>query len=169
MRKEVTQFCEEIKFDFILFLYNKKTSYPYCCKLSADLITSFLQMVYDQKFQYICTTSKRYNHAWTYYRDEKEEFIIDFTELQYKVNADICKNIKDNKYNDIELSEIIQNEKVVFDPENTYMYLTYDFMQPKEQNCYGLIKGKKMELTKKCFMEYLLSKYEYVNNKTVYY
>lgn len=169
MRSTITKFCEEIKIDFILFLYHKKISFPYCCKLSADLLTSFFQMVYDEKFQYICTTRpKVYNHAWTYYSDESEEFIIDFTELQYKSKGDTCKNIKENKYSDIELSEIIRDLQVVFDPEETYMFMTYDFMYPKEQNCYGL-NGRKMELTKKCFMEYLQSKYEDVYNKTEYY
>lgn len=170
MRSKITQFCEEIKVDFTLFLYHKRINFPFCCKLSADMITSFFQMVYDERFQYICTTNQRaYNHAWTYYRDEVGEFIIDFTELQFKLNADICKNIKDNKYNDMELSEIIRDSKVVFDTEETYMYVTYDFMQPKKQTCYGLIKGRKMELTKKCFIEYLQSKYENVYNKTEYY
>ena len=167
MRKEITEFCEDIKMDFSLFLYHKKISYPYCCRLSADLITSFLQMVYDKKFEYICTTGNRYNHAWTYYCDEKEKFIIDLTEFQHK-NPEISKKLINNELSDQELLAFIKDEQVVFNPEDTYMYICYDLMPPKTQRCHGLIDNCRMELNKECFMEYLQLKFDDVNDKTNY-
>lgn len=174
IRKEVTEFCEEIKMDFSLFLYHKKIGYPYCCKLSADLITSFLKMVYNKNFEYICTTGRGYNHAWTYYCDENEEFIIDFTEFQHKKSEnkkplEINKKLSKNFLLDKEVIAFIKDEQVVFNPEETYMYLCYDFMAPNIQTCYGLIDNCKMELNKECFMKYLQLKFDYVYNKTDYY
>lgn len=167
MRKEITEFCDEIKKDFSLFLYHKKIKYPYCCKVSADLISSFLQMVYDGNFKYICTTGRGYNHAWTLYNDGEEEFIIDFTDFQH-TKKEISKRLEYNEVSDKELLEFIQGEKVVFDKKETYMYLTYLFMPPEEQTCNGLIDGCKMELNKKCFIEYLQFKYDDVYNNTDY-
>ena len=158
MRKKIIKFCEEIKVDFSLFLYHKNIAYPYCCKHSADLISSFLQRVYGENFQYICTTGKGFNHAWTSYCDKNDKFIIDFTDFQH-TNSVISKKLMNNEFSD----------KVVFDPEDTYMYACYNILPPKTQNCYGLINNCKMELNKKCFMEYLELKFDDVNNNTNYY
>lgn len=168
MRKKIIEFCEEIKVDFSLFLYHKNIAYPYCCKHSADLISSFLQMVYGENFQYICTTGKGFNHAWTSYCDKNDKFIIDFTDFQH-TNSVISKKLMNNEFSDKELVEFIKNQEVVFDPEDTYMYACYNILPPKTQNCYGLINNCKMELNKKCFMEYLELKFDDVNNNTNYY
>lgn len=58
MRRKIERFCNDIKVDYCLYLYEKGDSlnFPYCCKLSADLITSYLKMICSDKFQYICTT-----------------------------------------------------------------------------------------------------------------
>lgn len=174
IRKEVTEFCEEIKMDFSLFLYHKKIKYPYCCKLSADLITSFLKMVYNKNFEYICTVSKWRNHAWTYYCDENEEFIIDFTEFQHKKSENnkplkIIEKLSNNELSDKEVVAFIKDEQIVFNPKDTYMYLCYDFMQPKIQKCHGLINDCKMKLNKECFRKYLQLKFDYVYDQTNYY
>lgn len=104
MIKEISEFCEEIKVDYSLFLYNYKVTskyrpiancpikkefleFPFCCKVSADIITSFLQMIYGEYFQYYCTKII-FPHGWTEYRSKEEHFIIDFTNFQFKMSDD---------------------------------------------------------------------------------
>ncbi len=125
-------------------------------------------MACSDNFKYICTTrNKAYNHAWTYYEDGQEEFIIDFTNLQY-TNKD-ANRMKNREISIQEFKNIIEKEKVVFNPEETYMYATYDFMHPKEQKCYGIMEKFEGELSKKSFMEYLERYYDKVFDKTSYY
>lgn len=170
MRNEIEKFCEEIKLDYFIYLYKKgnSLSFPKCCKLSADIITSFLKIVCNDRFKYICTTRENaYNHAWTYYKDQLEEFIIDFTNLQYTNSS--SELIRQGKLSVEELRDILEKEKVVFNPEDTYMYLTYDWMYPKEQKCFGILENFNGILSKSCFMEYLEQTYDIVFDKTVYY
>ena len=167
MRKQIEKFCEEIKEDYILFLYNKeKPNYPYCCKLSADIITSYLNMVLGNNFKYICTTSpKYYNHAWTYYNDE-EEFIIDFTEIQF--SSDFYRKNKREDINIDELKKLIKKQQIVFDVEESHYIAFCEMLWPKEQKCYGIIKDFKGELNKFDFMAYLELVYDQVFEKTIY-
>lgn len=169
MRKEIEKFCDDIKEEYCLYLYNKgsKLAFPYCCKLSADLITSFLKMVCSDKFQYICTTNYRvYNHAWTYYVDGQEAFIIDFTQFQF-TNIE-SKKMKDRSIEIERFKKIIEKEQIVFNPEETYMYIIYDWMFPKEQKCFGVLEEFEGKLNKKSFMEYLEKVYDIVYENTVY-
>lgn len=171
MRKRIEAFCNEIKEEYGLYLYNKgaELNFPYCCKLSADLITSFLKMACSDKFHYICTTQKGvYNHAWTYYKDEKEEFIIDFTNFQF-TNDNSSKRIQNGEVSIEEFIEIISNEQVVFDVEETYMHIMYNIMLPKEHKCYGLCGEIDVELNKGSFMRYLERNYDFVFENTAYY
>lgn len=171
MRKKIEAFCNEIKEEYGLYLYNKgaELDFPYCCKLSADLITSFLKMACGDKFQYICTTREgAYNHAWTYYNDEKEEFVIDFTQFQF-TNSNSSKRIKNGEVSIEEFREIINKEQVVFDADETYMYAISDIMIPREQKCYGLCEGLDVELSKRSFMRYLEKNYDFVFENTIYY
>lgn len=167
IRKIIEDFCDEIKEDYCLFLYNKgnEISYPFCCRLSADIITSFLKMVYSDKFQYISTTNPRaYNHAWTYYNDGEEKFIVDFTQIQF---CQDCTRIKELNVSITELKQIIKNQQIVFNVEDNYMF-GLDFMMPKEQKCFGILYNFKGSLNKKDFMKYLKDSYNVVNENTNY-
>lgn len=167
IRKVIENFCDEIKEDYCLFLYNKGNEilYPYCCRLSADIITSFLKRVCSDKFQYISTTRPRvYNHAWTYYNDGEEEFIVDFTQIQYRQD---CTRIKDRSVSIAELKQIVENQQIVFNVEDNYMF-GLDYMMPKEQKCFGLFYDFKGCLNKKDFIRYLKDNYNVVNENTNY-
>ncbi|MBQ2882724.1 MAG: hypothetical protein IJE43_02970 [Alphaproteobacteria bacterium] len=170
MREKIEKFCNDIKEEYFMYLYNKGESinFPYCCKLSADLITSFFKMVCSNNFKYMCTTRERaYNHAWTYYNDGKEEFIIDFTNLQY--TNDNIKHIERSEVSVEKFRQIVSKEQVVFSPEETYMYLVYELMHPKEQKCNGILEDFEGVLNKDCFMEYLEINYDNVFENTNYY
>lgn len=64
---------------------------------------------------------------------------------------------------------ILVKEKVVFDPEETYMYITYNWMYPKEQKCFGILEKFSGSLSKNSFMEYLEQSYDIVFDKTNYF
>ena len=169
MRKEIEKFCTEIKETYCLFLFDKgkEVAFPYCCKLSADLVTSYLKMVCSDKFQYISTTNSRaYNHAWTYYCDEKERFIIDFTQFQF-TQVDISKRIKARDISIEEFKSFIDKERVVLDQEENYMY-GLDFMNPKIQKCYGMLNEFQGKLNKSDFLRFLELRYKSVFERTSY-
>lgn len=171
MRKEIEKFCDDIKEEYCLYLYEKgdELNFPYCCKLSADLLTSYLKMVCSDKFQYICTTNEKcYNHAWTYYNDGEEEFIIDFTNFQF-TNVEAAGRMKKHEISASEFKQIIKGERVVFNPDDTYMYMTYDWMYPKEQECYGIIDDFDGKLDKEYFFVFLRQIFDTVFVNTVYY
>ena len=168
MRDEIEKFCDDIKVEYCLYMYVKDSRFPYCCKLSADLITSFLKIVCSDNFQYICTTKECvYNHAWTYYKDEVEEFIIDFANIQFK-NSKLSYTIKIKDISIEEFKKVIYEETVVFNPQETYMYGMYDEMIPKKQNCYGIIDNFTGGLNKNDFMKFLEKSYDVAYNNTSY-
>lgn len=169
MRKEIELFCEKIKEDFCLYLYKKDCAFPFCCKLSADIITSFLTMAFGGNFHYICTTCKGvHNHAWTLYESSEEKFIISFTELQY-IDTKMSEKIRNKKIDDKTFKDIIKNINVVFDEEEGYIWKLYYIMQPKEQECIGLVQETNVKLDKECFMDYLDRVYDNVYENTDYY
>lgn len=171
MREKIEKFCENIKEEYCLYLYEKGEDiiFPYCCKLSADIITSYLKVICSDKFQYICTTrEKAYNHAWTLYDDEKEKFIIDFTQLQY-TNEKVARKMSEHKFANEDFKQIIKMEKVVFNIEETYMYECYNYMYPKEHKCHGIIRNFNGELCKEDFLAYLEKIYNTIFLKTQYY
>lgn len=171
MREEIERFCNDIKVEYCLFLYEKgdDISFPYCCRLSADLITSYLKMVCSEKFQYIGTTNRKlYNHAWTLYDDGEENFIIDFTHLQY-TNEKNARRMKEHKFLNFDFEKIIKMEKVVFNSKEICMYGCDEYMYPKKQKCYGIINGFRGQMCKDNFFLYLKKSYNVVYSNTEYY
>lgn len=168
MREKTEKFCNDIKEEFCLYLYNKDIGFPYCCKLSADIITSFLKMACSDSFQYICTTNpKAYNHAWTYYKDGKDEFIVDFSNFQYS-NSKVSQEMKNKNMSIQEFKKIVHEEVVVFNPEETFMFKAYGFMNPQRQKCFGLINGYSAELNRGDFMKYLILIFDKIFDNTSY-
>lgn len=170
MREKIEMFCEEIKNDFCSFLYHKKISFPYCCRHSADLVTSYLRMLYGDNFKYIGTTNPQiYNHAWTEYFDPEieEHFIVDFTEFQH-TDCDVAVRLKENKLEQSALEEFIKTQKVVYNPSEVYMYGIEDVTKPVIHECYGMDESKKWELSKCDFMEYVKINFAKVHEKTEY-
>lgn len=170
MREKIEIFCEDIKIDFCLFLYRKKISFPYCCRYSGDLITSYFRMLYGDNFKYIATTNPDlYNHAWTEYSDPetKEHFIVDFTEFQH-TDCDVAVQLKENKLEKDALEKFIKAQKVVYNPEEVYVHGEDDITRPVVQKCYGMDDNKKWELSNHSFMEYVEKNFDKVHEKTKY-
>lgn len=170
MQEKIEEFCEEIKMDYFLFLYNyKKIGYlefPFCCKVSADIISSFMQLNFGDKFQYKCTTRGMVPHGWTEYQYEDERFIIDFTRFQFELNDLEKKEWRERKMSDSKIKERLKN----FNP--VQKDAEYDGLEkivlPKRQKCIGLKSNLKVKFTKKSFFEYLKKIIDHVYLNTDY-
>lgn len=92
MNKELDDFLQAIKEDYCWSLYSyeyidiesscekkKRATFPFCCKLSAQLVSSFLYANYSDKTECIYATGRGFGHAWTVC----ENTIIDYTEMQF--------------------------------------------------------------------------------------
>lgn len=168
MRQEIEKFCNDIKVDYCWYLYSKgeKILFPYCCKVSADIVTSFLNMVCSNKFLYICTTFiGAINHAWTIYDDGNESFIIDFTRLQHTNGSD-SDRMKKHDVDEYEFKAIIEKQEVIFD-KKTYE-TEYNWMQPKEQKCIGVKDNFDGKLNYKDFMSFLRKNCDAIAQNTHY-
>lgn len=181
IRNKIENFCEDILEDYCLYLYNKEfgkringqpiySNFPYCCKLSADIITSYLNLYFGPIFKYICTTNRKiYNHAWTLYEGKNERFIIDFTDFQHKMSSEIEIKFKEHMISKEELIREIKKNKVVVNEEQSYCYAVYDIMIPKEQISIGSsFTDYKAEFNKNDFMKFLKLVSEEVYDKTSY-
>lgn len=164
MREVIEDFCDEIKVDYSLFLYNHKVpckygnkkeylEFPFCCKVSANIITSFLQMNFGEDFRYMCTTRGIVPHGWTVYNNRDEYFIIDFTNFQFDMSDDEKIMWRKREKTKKQIIDVIQHHHPVQD------YSIYDEIKdivlPKERKCIGEISKYNVEFTKNSFFEYV--------------
>lgn len=180
-RQLIESFCEDIKREYCLFLYNnnfgtednpKFSCFPYCCKLSADIVTSYFKLCFGEEFKYICTTNtKVYNHAWTLYKSDNEEFIVDFTDFQHEISNKIRERLLKHEISIDELLDIIGKINVVMDVKQSYCYPLYDIMCPKEQVCIGANSNKVKDtiFNKEDFLNFAKKVSKDVYNETGYY
>lgn len=175
IRSEVVNFCDDIKVDYAKYLYSRNVNYPFCCSLSSNLISSFLNMCYKTKdFKVISSTNPRlFNHTWTSYVNELdgEYFVIDFTGFQSsRENANIVSQLSKKICSLQQLSEFVEKEIVVMDSNKTCLALLGEkVIMPQEQKCYGIIDEYKVELSKECFMKYIDEVFDQVANNVIYY
>lgn len=167
MKSEIVSFCNKIKNKYCLFLFHNNfgengevqyCTFPYCCKLSADIITSYFKLCFGDKFKYIYTTNSNvYNHAWTLYEDDNEKFIIDFTDFQHGIDNEVREKFIKHKISDEEILNEISKREVVIDVEETYYYGLDSIMCPKEQQCCGVKNNtvKNINLSEEKFSEFL--------------
>ena len=150
MRELIENFCEDIKEEYITFLKTKSVKYY---EISADIITSYLNLVTNKTFEYIYVTNyKEINHAWTYYKDEYDKFIIDFTGMQIFYN----KNI--------DTKEI----KVIFSADDAAYRTIKEITWATKRSCYGTIEDFKGTLNKNDFIEYANLAYNQILAKKAY-
>ena len=177
MRKVIEKFCEEIKVEYSLFLYNHKVpckygnekeylQFPFCCKESADIITSFLQMNFGDSFQYICTTRGPIPHGWTVYISKDKCFVIDFTNFQFNMSDDEKKIWRNRERTKKQVIEFVQQHNPVQD--NSHYFGLEDIVLPREQKCIGINNKYKVAFTKDSFLEYVKNVINHVHLNTYY-
>lgn len=172
IREKIVKFCEEIKVEYCSYLYNsKKINFPFCCRHSADFITSYLKMTLGDNFTYIGTTNPiLHNHAWTEYLDSEtqEHFIVDFTGFQYSNYNNIAVLLKEKKLKQCDFEAFIVTQKVVYDPQDEAMYKKEDDTMSQIFDCYGMDESQEWKLSSGCFMEYVKKNFDKVHENTVY-
>lgn len=179
MRNEIQNFCDLIKEEYCLFLYNyhflredrntkEYLQFPFCCKLSADIITSFFQMNFGDNFQYICTTKGNVIHGWTSYSSKNEHFIVDFTYFQFKMSDDERELWKNRKKKKNEMIQFLQQYNPVKDCSDFDTDIYRNITLPEKQKCIGRRDGYKVELTKDSFLNYVKAVIDDVYKNTQY-
>ena len=80
MKERIETFCEEIKLDFWRYMYEDEyVGFPKCCRVSALVITAFLQDCTDEICK--CYFSNWALHGYTIIGNN--EYVIDFTDFQF--------------------------------------------------------------------------------------
>lgn len=168
-KKIIEDFCEEIKHYYWSFLCKKKPQdFPFCCKESADLVTSFFNAAFGGGFEYIATTRPgAFNHAWTYGCIENEEFIIDFTAFQFD-DREMCDKIRFGEVTENEKAIFLDKQKIVFDINEKQCHICYEFMMPKTIPFHGNVPKYKGALNKESFITYVQENFDIVKKNTYY-
>lgn len=161
------KFLEEIKMDFCWYLYsidfnkstddfiNREINFPYCCLLSAQLISSFLYVHFSQEVSCVydvIANGRGFGHAWSEIHNE----IIDYTLIQFD---DCGKELKGNDMVTRErFNQIIENIEI-FHCKAEHKYAKYegksDLDDFRVQDLLAVEYAKKYSLTKDGFMKYL--------------
>lgn len=179
MRNEIQAFCNLIKVDYSMILYNHSfvckdsnkreySQFPFCCKLSADIVTSFLQMIYGDDFQYMCTTSGNVIHGWTSYDSNNEHFIVDFTYFQFEIKDKERELWKNRKIKKNEIIQFLQQYNPVKDCSDFDAGIYKNITIPENQKCIGRRDKYKVELTKDSFLNYVEAVIDDVYENTQY-
>lgn len=178
MRQKIEKFCEEIKKDYWLYLYSntfiktgigkeQHAGFPCCCRVSAKIITLYLQKCFGEEFQYYQASQRFSMHAFTKYKNTRnEEFIIDFTDFQFALKDDIKKKIMKNELHEESVWNFIKPHPVVVD------VLGGNFGFHNMAIAYKVNIFEKIEfepyLSKQNFIEFLDKIWQSVNNETEY-
>ena len=137
--------------------------FPFCCKVSADIITSFLQMIYGEYFHFYCTQII-FPHSWTEYKSKKEHFIIDFTDFQFEMSDDDKVQWRKRLISQEEVTKRVHRHNPIQE-QSAYVGLEQFVIKEK---CLGLKDDYSVELTKYSFMNYLKSVIDDVYKNTRY-
>lgn len=166
--KEVADFLEDIKNDYGWFLYSydfqekentgyRRISYPYCCLLSSQLISSFLYVHFSNDTNCIYDMIKfsngkyGYGHSWSTFNKE----IVDFTHFQFEGCGDSLKS--ETKISRQEFEQIMNKISIFYTKENHEyaQFEGYEIHNFQEQSLLAVNYAQKYSPTKEGFMEYL--------------
>lgn len=160
MRKDVIDFCNNIRCEYWKYLYETQytniqgkeeyVDFPVCCRVSAALITAFLQDCFSVD-DFGCYYSKVALHGFTMCK--QNEKIIDFTDFQFLIKDDVKEAIKNHDYNYEELMKQINEYSVVVDYCNAG-FVFHDMAREIDLTDYPFIRRKR-KLTTDAFFIFL--------------
>lgn len=141
LNKELDVFLQAIKQDFCWILYSyeyvdtrmgsvhestQRASFPFCCKLSAQLVSSFLYAKYSNETECIYATGRGIEHGWTVCDDT----IIDYTDFQFQSSFnEHCDRFKNYDVSEEELKRIVSG---------------YDIYYTSEEHSHDIFRGSNM-------------------------
>ncbi len=105
----------EAEFDDEDYMIEPTFSYPDCCKLASNIISTFLNLVSDEHFDCCYSTQARYSHSWC--QSNNLDIVIDITGFQF--DDDIFRKSKfheihQKKYTEQELQDILNTRDYIF-------------------------------------------------------
>ena len=160
MRKDVIDFCENIRYEYWKYLYETQytkiqgkkdyVDFPVCCRVSAALITAFLQDCFSVD-DFGCYHSTIGVHGFTMCKQDKR--VIDFTDFQFLIKDDMKEAIKKHDYEYCDLWEEIKNYSVVVNFCDGG-YGDHDLAKEIDLIDYHFIR-KKRKLTTEDFFDFL--------------
>ncbi|MBV4424297.1 hypothetical protein [Clostridium tyrobutyricum] len=174
---DLKDFCELIKVEYCWFLYNyddkndatgnpRYLGFPFCCHLSANLISSYLSVHVDSSFRHYRFNASSFPHSWS---SNKEE-VIDFTVFQQKLTQDEKELFLNHKINDKnQFAQFINNYDCYYKKED-HIYDGFDNMFI-EWHLYGVKYAENIKedaLTLESFMNYIKSAIREVNSNIFY-
>ena len=141
MEDKVRLFCEDIRDWYWKYMYSKNVDFPVCCRLSAVLITAYLQDCFTEDEYQCCFANQRFSlHGFT--KRVSDEIIIDFTDFQFGIGDEVKENMKQHNYDEEKMLSLIKDYQVIV-KYNDGCFGFHDFAKPIELSKYQLIREKR--------------------------
>jgi len=174
---DLKKFCDLIKVEYCWYLYNytdenedtgnkRYLCFPYCCHLSANLLSSYLSVHVDSSFKHYRFNASFFPHSWT----SNNDVVIDFTVFQQKLTQDEKELFLNHKINDKNQFAKFINRFDCYYKKEDHIYDGFDNMYI-EWELYGTKYAesiKEATLTVESFMNYIKSAIHEVNNNIFY-
>lgn len=183
MNRELDVFLQAIKQDFCWVLYSyeyvdtrigsyyektQRASFPFCCKLSAQLVSSFLYANYSNETECIYATGKRIEHGWTVC----ENTIIDYTDFQFQSSFGEYRNrFKSYDISEEELRRIVSGYDIYYSrAEHSHdIFRGTDLFNIRAVEILAVDKAKEYPFTKEGFLDFVNDVFTEVQLQMNYY
>ena len=175
MRLEVVDFCNIIKEQYWKYLYETKytdemsqeryVDFPVCCRVSAVLITAYLQDCFSEnEYQCFFADHRFMMHGFTMCMCDNS--IVDFTDFQFLIDDEIKEKMKQHKYDEKEMLSLIKEYPVII-PFTNGGFAFHDYAKKVDLSVYQLIRRKRsLGITE--FEEFLSQNWQIAASKVKY-
>lgn len=170
MSEKIRGFCELIAEDYTYYLYHffnvvhrgELNTFPWCCHASANLISSYLKVHFDDSFVHKKMPAHGVSIGCTGY--------VDFTEFQFQLTTEQKHNFNmtTKAFTKDEISKLVRSQPIFYSNETTD-YQIFNTSLFEECPLFGIEFAKKIKnpQTLDGFMEYVENAIEKVGERVV--
>jgi len=90
MIKDIQSYFKEVLPDYIHTLYRADIDFPYCCHVSANIVSSFLKVHHDETTKHLWYQTAYSSHGLTINDNE----LIDITHVQFNIDEEVMDIIR---------------------------------------------------------------------------
>ena len=152
MDDKVRDFCEDVRKLYWKYLYSKNIDFPACCRVSAVLVTAYLQDCFTEEEYQCCFANKKFSFPG-FTKRVSDQIIIDFTDFQFDIDDDTKHKMMQHNYNEEKMISLIEKYPVTLQYTGGYFGF-HDFAKAIKLSNYPLIR-KKRKLEVDEFMAFL--------------
>lgn len=116
------EFCRMIEKDYIYYMYKTDRGYPFNCHTSANLISSYLSIHFNENFIHRIQKNRNCFHGWT----KGKSVCIDFVGIQFSLDSS-------------------DKEKLTYYPKSLSKDEVFDITQ-KHRKRYPIVVNKDMDV-----------------------